>query len=349
MIVSTTTTQALQEALRNKAGVSPSQHWLNDCLEYLQAATTNNIHNNIDPSIVLEQILHHDLRDVVRELLSDDASPELCAATTSTHQPLHPSLLLRQALHNSTQSSHQYQATLPSHFRLLVQMEEVLDVSQNAEARYSLGPTSFHDVAPIGNQQHRVLKFALSDGYNNHENSGIRNSNHDTQSSLFVGMEYRGSGAAILSSLSAHSRAGIKMILQGPLKCRHGILLLNEANTHVLGGYVPHLLEMQQQALQQARTLAGVGVDPTIKALIGNNPTAVDEEQGTSVHFLYTSTVLLYYLTALLLTRVRSFMMIYQTKEKWQVEMFRLLLLRLQHSLCAKPFLLSPLPTTVPR
>jgi hypothetical protein len=38
-------------------------------------------------------------------------------------------------------------------------------------------------------------------------------------------------------------------------------------------------MEMQRKALEQAQRLAGVGVDPTVKALIWN-PIGADEEGG---------------------------------------------------------------------
>jgi hypothetical protein len=88
--------------------------------------------------------------------------------------------------------------------------------------------------------------------------------------------------------------------MRGPLHIRHGILLwqpvyrppdtgANNANNAtavqqitVLGGCVKELVEIQASALQQAKLVAGVGVDPTVRALIWN-PETGETQEGTWV------------------------------------------------------------------
>lgn len=215
--------------LETIAGVRVTQEWLTACRAHLRETCQPESADSI-----LHQVLHSDLRDVVyRE--QDDG-------------------ILRHAL------SQDY-AVLPESFRRMVQVEELLDVSLNAEARLSIGPASPTAPTPVGDQRMRCLKLYLSDGYH------VRDIH-------LVGMEL-----SPISDLSVHSQAGLKLILRGPLKCRLGVILCSPSNTTVLGGCVASLMEMQKKALEQAQRLAGVGVDPTVKALIWN-PIGADEEGG---------------------------------------------------------------------
>jgi hypothetical protein len=203
----------------------------------------------------LHQILYHDLRDVVRELDQQENYGPLSEAA----------IALRQAQAQSLQATNQYKALLPSSFRLLVQLEEILDVSVNAQARYENGPASNASPTPVGNQQKRCLKMVYSDGYDYNE--------------IMVATE-----TSPIPSLSVQSRAGCKVILTGPIQLRHGMALWNSTTTLVLGGEVESLVQVQKAAIEQAKRVAGVGIDPTIKALIWNNQQPMGEDgepQGT--------------------------------------------------------------------
>jgi RecQ mediated genome instability protein len=68
------------------------------------------------------------------------------------------------------------------------------------------------------------------------------------------------------------------LLLHGPIDIRLGVLMLNEGNTTVLGGSVQSMVDVQIKARAQAQRLAGVGVDPTVKALIWNPDTGIDDE-----------------------------------------------------------------------
>ena len=228
------------EQLQSIAGVAPSTEWLTACRSYLSSI------DNDTPDAVLHQILHSDLRDVIRSSASS-------VSTTSSSS----SILLRQALEKSLVSLQRH-SQLAADFRLLVQMEELLDVSLNAEHRLSLGPASSHAPSAIGNQATRMLKIYLSDGHLPHVD--------------LVAMEL-----TPLQNLSVNSQAGIKLLLHGPIEIRLGILLLHEGNTTVLGGSVQHLVDIQIKAIAQAQRMAGVGIDPTVKALIWNPDSGLDE------------------------------------------------------------------------
>jgi hypothetical protein len=288
----------VREKLDRIAGVQPSQHWLQDCWAELGMTGAA----NCTADAVLQQILHHDLRDVVREF-----------PATSMNDANHPSFLLRRALQDSMSAQHNYKSELPPSFRLLVQVEELLDVSQNAETRLSVGPASPNAPAPVGNQQARCLKLCLSDGYepsstnneNNNNNNGMT-FRQQNPSSVFMAMEVEP-----IPALSVNSKAGVKVVMRGPLQIRHGLLLWqpvyrppennNGANGNgnnatavqqitVLGGCVAELVQIQATALQQAKLVAGVGVDPTVRALIWN-PETGETQEGTWIIVEYSASV----------------------------------------------------------
>ena len=148
----------------------------------------------------------------------------------------------------------------------MVQVEELLDVSINAEARYANGLTPQSAPSPVGQQRARCLKILLSDG------STVPTSHTTSSSSLpplplpLVGVETKP-----IPILSTNSQPGIKLLLRTPLSIRYGVLLLHEGNTLVLSGNVPALIEVQQKAIQMAEKNSMVNVDPTIRALINRN------------------------------------------------------------------------------
>jgi hypothetical protein len=156
-------------------------------------------------------------------------------------------------------------STLPESFRLMTQLEEVVDVSRNAESRLSGNGA--------GNQQNRCLKLCLSDGYYD-DGTVYPRENEASQNQAMIAME-----VTPIPNLSINSKAGLKILLHGPIDIRWGVLMLHEGNSLVMGGNVKELAETQAKALEEAKKQAGVGVDPTIRALIWNPDTG--EEQGT--------------------------------------------------------------------
>ena len=215
---------------------------------------------------MLYQILHTDLRDVVRPISNDDGNAHLASRQLRT--AITESIQLQQHVQNNSSSNNTSArpttvVRLSESFRLLLQIEELLDVSLNAEARWADGPASTHDPTPTGNQRLRCLKACCSDGYDGQP---------------IIAMEI-----IPIPNLSVHSHAGIKVILHGPIDIRWGILSLHPGNATVLGGQVSELVELQHKAVQQAKRLAGVGMDPTIKALIGTAPEVDENEEDIDV------------------------------------------------------------------
>jgi RecQ mediated genome instability protein len=250
----------IRTRLLQSFGVQPCQEWLQACLSHLRNNLTNRNNNVVVVDGVLHQLLHADLRDVVRTRVPSSpsgaggsfhtAASALSGSDTST-----AAQQLQQALQQSLQSP--YKHTLPNNFLLMCQLEEVCDASLPAEKRIEVAVS-----APSGqssSSSQRCLKLCLTDGYQYHNN------NKNNKPYYFVGFEMQ----APIPNLAADAPAGRKILLKGPVIVRHGQLLLTPANGIVLGGHVHALEQQQRQALQKAKQAAGVGVDPTIRALIG--------------------------------------------------------------------------------
>lgn len=274
----------IREELKKIAGVEPSRHWLKDCCNHLQSTNQNNA-EAVSADAVLDQILHQDLRDVVR-VFDENEQPAVAMASRGSKK-------LRRALRESVSSSNR-KAVMPAsdddgEFRLLVQVEELLDVTLNADSRLAAGrhrPNNGNapPTAAANQQNHRCLKLFVSDGYceddrnstsssnsqenrtPSHLNARDHNSNRN-RTTFLVAME-----VSHIPKLSVNSLAGTKVLLTGPMEIRHGVMFWNTGNAHVLGGSVREMVRLQTQALKQAMLRAGVGVDATVRALIGNDP-----------------------------------------------------------------------------
>eukprot|EP00980_Cylindrotheca_fusiformis_P019146 scaffold6486_cov96-Cylindrotheca_fusiformis.AAC.10 len=160
-----------------------------------------------------------------------------------------------QALIQQSKAEQQPRQETPSDFQLLVQLEEAYDVTLGREQRFN--PQHSNKTA------YRCLKLCLSSGY-------VCNS-----SSPIVAQEVQR-----IPHLQSNSLAGLKILLRGKIVIRRGILQLHGGNAHVLGGNVPELVRLQQQAIEKAQKEAGVGIDPTLRALIqdDNDNNDGDEE-----------------------------------------------------------------------
>ena len=283
----------LQERLSSLAGVKPVLPWLDACRSHLRQ---HSLQDNEDE--VLHQILHTDLRNVVRNMRNADSVSGNAGLPQQPQQQQQPSIVLRQAITNSTSTStssstrsSSNKVTLPTDFRCMVQIEELLDVSLNAEERLSKGPASNSSPTPIGNQKKRCLKLLLSDGYfedgsafcsiRDSSNDDNNNGNGKLKIQNFVAME-----TTPIPNLSVQSKPGIKIILSGPISIFVGVLMLNPSNTTVLGGCIPSLLPIQQKALSCAAKMAGVGIDPTYRALVWNPDTGVDDGKWIDTCFM---------------------------------------------------------------
>ena len=209
----------MEERLAIQVGIKPSSEWLEACRNHLRHQTQSS--DNEDE--VLHQIINTDLRNVVRRL-DHSVTPLSPSQGQET-----PSFLLRQAIKNSSNVANT-RSTLPKSFRCMIQIEELLDVSHNAEERLSLGPASASAPTPIGNQRKRCLKMVLSDGY--FENGSRFRDTYSTSTApeVLVAVETQP-----IPQLSVHSQPGIKAILSGSIEVRLGILMLDPGNTTVIG------------------------------------------------------------------------------------------------------------------
>ncbi len=211
--------------------VQPSSEWLVACTEHLRKTQKPATFPG-----VLWEILYSDLRDVVR-----------AHSSTPTTNKSPNSDILSQAIHDSRQKQHNYCATLEESFRILVQLEEAVDVAQSRN----------HSQQSNRNSSSSCCKVCLSDGYGHDCIEGI------------ASLPVRG--------LAATCPSGCKVLLRGPLQVRHGILVLHSGNCLVLGGCIEALLQHQTKALAKLRE--GIGVDPTIRALIHSNQDDETEEE----------------------------------------------------------------------
>jgi RecQ mediated genome instability protein len=266
------TQDAACRQLQETAGVRPSRTWIRDAQRAgVEVRSAEEL---------LQHILYQELRHVVRE--EDDQqqqdNPSSAAAAVITSIGNHHAQDYRRILqshhdvvrnnNNNNNSNNLREATmlttLPESFKLMIQVEEVVDVAQAAEAR--LGGNASTAMAVGQQQQHhqqqRCLKLCITDGY------------HDHPQPKFA-MELSN-----IPNLSAQTPAGTKLLLHGPIPIRWGVLLLHQGNALVLGGSVARLVELQNEALADAKKQTGVGVDPTVRALVWN-PDMGDEE-GTS-------------------------------------------------------------------
>lgn len=252
----------IADRLNRLVSVCPSSSWLDACLQHVNASETPISEFDDYCAAVLHQILHSDLRSVVR--YDSEISPTIPTKDSNNH-----SILLRNSLSESINRTRtrtkniednpptSTAVSLPPTFNLLVQIEELLDVSLNAEDRLKVGPAALTSPTAVGNQRQRCLKMVLSDGYDYRNESSSASGIVDPVNcdSSFISMEL-----SPIPNLSVHSQPGVKVLLRGPITIRMGLLLLNEANAIVLGGCVAELIPYQQKAREKAARIAGVGI-----------------------------------------------------------------------------------------
>jgi RecQ mediated genome instability protein len=240
-------------------GIRPTQHWLGNCIEALQQETNISIRSTNDRSVaVVEQILNHDLRDVVRTFGEDSARQNDLNAASQT---------LRASIRRSLDAESNFKASLPEAFRLLVQIEEFVDVALNLEKRLEMVTGNSPGIPQkCSNGRTRCLKFCYSDGYQFQNDSQAATVE---VSSPLIAME-----VTPINGLGTQYNllAGIKILLHGPVIVRHGVAGWHSGNATILGGNVPSLIEIQIEALNRLKHNSGHGIDPTIRALIWNNP-----------------------------------------------------------------------------
>jgi RecQ mediated genome instability protein len=240
--------------LANDFGLLPSEHWLKACQDHLRLVNQDTLEN------ILKTVLNADLRDVVRPV-------ENSIERKNESSKITPPVLMRKAIENSMTTETRKETLLTS-FRLLVQVEELIDVSLNTESRCNLANNSPLKPTGAGSQRQRLLKMYFTDGH--------------IPNSYLIAMETKP-----IPNITMNSHAGMKILLKGPLEIRHGMIQLNPTNAMAIGGRVDELVTIQRKALEQSRRLFGAGIDPTIKALCWNSNDAphadIDEGELSSV------------------------------------------------------------------
>jgi hypothetical protein len=241
--------------LKESVGLVPCLEWIEALKEHHYAVPCNSADE------VLRVALHCDLKEVVGDLSVNNNAGSSNNNAVMLRNAIEESMLLPNTSSTylaveeeeeevstsaNRRSVSNAKATLPSTFRHMIQVEEILDVSVNAQERLELGPAD----ECSNNNRRRCLKFFCSDGL----------------SPSITAME-----TSPIPDISVNSLPGIKVLIRGSLQVRYGVLLLNEGNALVLGGCIPSLIPIRQKAIEAARKQAGIGIDPTIKALIWNN------------------------------------------------------------------------------
>lgn len=202
----------------------------------------------------LDQILHHDLRSVVRE--DNNSSPCTCGGQ------------LRRAVNLSLRQDQCFKSSLNSDFRLLVQIEEIADISLGRRSRWEMADSVSTSATSnsVCNRnralRRRCLKFAYSDGYVSEE--------------LFVAIE-----GHTIPFITSGTNVGAKILLSGPIDIRRGVAVWHEGNALFLGGGVSEYIASRNAALEESMRNAGVGVDSTIRALVWNVGGNDGEPEGT--------------------------------------------------------------------
>ena len=289
----------LRQRLEREAGVSPSRTWLGRCLLHIREANNGSGTNgngstasieNAEEDEIWDQIRYSDLRSVIRE-------PNGSASSNGDENSVTAAMTLRQAIAKSKMSNsndnrsagsndgqQRNKVCLPKDFQLMIQIEEVVDATMNSEHRLaSMGGNAVSNNNSGNNnnfgqgsrsEKWRCLKMVFSDGYYSNGRVSPPERNANDQDNITYAME-----TSPIASLSTSSVPGTKVLLHGPIQIRHGLLQLSDENTFVIGGQVPSWRNIWTKAREKAQRENGLGVDPTIKALIWN-PLMGDEEEA---------------------------------------------------------------------
>ena len=233
----------IRDRLETTLGIRVCSEWLQACLSFLQEEN-----EPVTTDQVLHQLLHCDLRDAVRSSSSSGGTTTTSSSSSMTQ------LLQQQQQSSTTTTTTTAKQELPASFQMMVQVEESVDASKNTEARLA------SKAAAAANHHARCLKLLLSHGYQH-------------PPPLIVAME-----VSPIPNLKNAPLAGCKLLLKGPITIRWGVWMLHSGNTNVLGGSVEELVQIQTKALEQAKQVAGVGVDHTVRALIGTAPIIDNDE-----------------------------------------------------------------------
>ncbi|OEU16671.1 hypothetical protein FRACYDRAFT_239266 [Fragilariopsis cylindrus CCMP1102] len=266
----TDNTSTAANNIRNRLVLSlalqPTLEWLEECIVYLKSKN-----KTVNVDTILFQVLYSDLRDVVREKTLSSSS------NSSNNNIFPPARQLREGIKYSSQANHDHIYTLPNSFALLCQLEELSDVSMTTQKRLEGSDHNNNNNNNYNYNQRpsRCLKVCMSHGYDCRDS----HSNNDNNLNIVVGIE-----TTMIPNLSVDALAGVKILLKGPILIRDSILLLNPKNCIAIGGCIEDLVRQQRDALKKAKRSAGVGVDATIRALIGTTGLEDEDDDNDEAH-----------------------------------------------------------------
>ncbi|CAJ1962433.1 unnamed protein product [Cylindrotheca closterium] len=253
------TPQEIQNRIQEAVGIQVSSEWLHTCIAHLQQQPGTG-------GSLVDRCVHQLLYSDIRDLVENNAN----SSQVMAHNTLQG--LIARSKQQQQQQQQQTPIQTPNDFCMLVQLEEAIDFSLSRENRFN--PMHFNARVQQNNHNNynnrnalprqRCLKLCLSSGMNN------------ASQEVLVAQE-----SSYISNLKPDSPSGMKIVLKGPIIIKHGYLQLHNGNCTVIGGQVQALVELQKAAMEKARKEMGVGIDPTVRALVGVGDLLPDEpEEG---------------------------------------------------------------------
>jgi len=286
--------QPIKQELEETLGCSISDEWWEACCQAVQESQQQSLPTHPQSSTprtsqpidrFLTHLLHSDLRDVVSSDTSATSrrNENNSRQTTTTRiigptQPSCPKVELQNV-------------------RCLLQIEDWVDVSLGMETRILQENNSNQNTVNNNNNNH---------SNNNHHRTGMTQSS--SSSSCLKLILTNGQIPTIVPSTSLtniilamevtpmggrqqqHHRqthhlhhpsmitAGCKVLIHGHVIIRYGILQLHAGNSTLLGGQVLESVEKRRNIIEQIQKDGMVGIDPTIRALIGNQAEEDDND-----------------------------------------------------------------------
>lgn len=161
---------------------------------------------------------------------------------------------------------------------MMVQTEEIVDCSLNAEGTLGGGDGNTHGPNQNNGQisrgtKNRMLKMVLSDGYTVVIPGSSGSNKNGANNSTMLAIE-----TSSVPSLSGTTPPGTKLLLFSKIVIRHGMIVLTPHNCLVLGGKIEPWVKFAEEKKERERRMKGCGVDATVRALIWVNEDNLDGE-----------------------------------------------------------------------
>ncbi|GMI46391.1 hypothetical protein TrCOL_g11175 [Triparma columacea] len=259
--------------MSSKFHVHLSRAWLTSCLQTLPPPT--------NPPPAAGSIDEDYMYSVYMQVINSDIRDSVNGRSTTTSQ-------LREAIQTSlsqAQESGQGSPPTPSvdeNFRLMVQVDELVDVSTNAERRAERGASRTQGFSNPGYYNGRCMKIAICDGWVREGGDGGEGGEGGGEVTGGFALPVIAMEVTPIPDLSVNTLAGCKVVLKGPFPVVLGVALLHPSNVLVLGGSVDVLVAMQEQAVEAGRRTYGNGRGgATLRALVTSREEEREgEEEG---------------------------------------------------------------------